>query len=98
MIYHSSSAYPALVHQQAQAHLLLEIDALEGERVCDDGKRDKVVVGHELGGGERAQCVEEEHAATGELPDGYGVEALVNLEPVPAVPVAAVIDESTISS
>lgn len=75
-------------------YLLAEVGPLEGDHADVNGVGDKRLVVHELVGGERGDGVEEELGGLLEVPDGHAVQTLVDLQTVPAVPVAPLLDEA----
>jgi len=76
------------------AYLFAEVGPLEGDHAHVDGVGDERLVVHELVGGEGGDGVEEELGGLLEVPDGHAVQALVHLQPVPPVPVAALLDKA----
>lgn len=78
----------------AVRYLLAEVGSLEGDHADVDCVGDKSLVVHELVGGEGGDGVEEELGGLLEVPDGHAVQTLVDLQAVPAVPVATLLDEA----
>lgn len=78
----------------AVCYLLAEVGSLEGDHADVNCVGDKRLVVHELVGGEGGDGVEEELGGLLEVPDGHAVQTLVDLQAVPAVPVAALLDEA----
>lgn len=74
-------------------YLLLDINALHADQAGDDGILDKVLVGHDLGAGEGAQCIDELGGGALEVADGHKVYTFVCLQAVASVPVAALLNE-----
>lgn len=75
-------------------YLLAEVGPLEGDHADVNCVGDKRLVVHELVGGEGGDGVEEELGGLLEIPDGHAVQTLVDLQAVPAVPVATLLDEA----
>lgn len=71
----------------------LEVDALEGDGAREDRVDDEVGVGAEFVAGECGEGVEQQRRGGVVCADGDEVQALVGLEAVAAVPVAARLDE-----
>ena len=74
--------------------LLLEVDAVDGHGGHEDSVKDEVVVCAEFVGSEGGEALEEEGGRLREFADGRVVEGLVDLEPVPPVPVTALLDHA----
>ncbi len=66
--------------------------AVEGEYSHEHGVGDKVHVAHEPVAGEGRDCLQEKIGGLAEVSDGHSVEALLHLEPVLPVPVAAFLE------
>lgn len=75
-------------------YLLTEVGPLEGDHADVNCVGDKRLVVHQLVGGERGDGVEEELGGLLEVPDGHAVQTLVDLQTVPPVPVAPLLDEA----
>lgn len=75
-------------------YLFAEVGPFEGDHADVDCVGDKRLVVHELVGGERGDGVEEELGGLFEVPDGHAVQALVDLQTVPPVPVTALLNEA----
>lgn len=76
------------------SYLFAEVRPFEGDHADVDGVGDKGLVVHELIGGEGGDCVEEELSSLFEVPDGYTVQALVDLQTIPPVPVSPLLNEA----
>ena len=75
-------------------YLFTEVRPLEGDHADVDGVGDKGLVVHELVGGEGGDGVEEELSSLFEVPDDHTVQALVDLQTVPPVPVSPLLNEA----
>lgn len=85
-----------LKHMRSVSYLLTEVGPLEGNHADIDRVGDKGLVVHELIGGEGGDCVEEELSSLFEVPDGHTVQALVDFQTIPPVPVAPLLDEAVV--
>lgn len=85
-----------LEHMLSVSYLLTEVGPLEGNHADIDCVGDKGLVVHELIRGEGGDCVEEELSSLFEVPDGHTVQALVDFQTIPPVPVAPLLDEAVV--
>lgn len=76
-----------------RAHLLLEVGAAESEDVGDNGECDEVVIRHKLGRSKGGKRVKKEFTSTLELSDREKVKPAVDFQSVPAIPVAALLNQ-----
>lgn len=76
------------------SYLFTEVRPFEGDHADIDGVGDKGLVVHELVGGEGGDRVEEELRSLFEVPDGHTVQALVDLQTIPPVPVSPLLNEA----
>ena len=85
--------YPISATWRAMPHLLLVVDSRQREGAGDDAEADEGLVRHELGRRECGQRVEQQVGGLLEVADREVVQALVRFQPVPPVPVAAILHE-----
>ena len=77
------------------SYLALHITASQGNHTAETCILDKSAVVHQLCGGEGCHGVKETSGSLAEVSDGHGIETLVRLEAVPAVPVPALFHQPT---
>ena len=94
MIHRFSSIASSEYIHCSSPYLLTEIRPLEGDHADVNGVGDKCLVVHELVGGEGGDRVEEELSSLLEVPDGHTVKTLVDLQAIPSVPVAPLLNEA----
>ena len=63
----------------------------DGTPISRSAAESNLLVVHELVAGEGRDGLEEEVGGLAEVSDGHGVEAFVDLQPVPAIPVTALL-------
>ncbi|KAG7229581.1 hypothetical protein INR49_012596 [Caranx melampygus] len=66
----------------------------EGDHADVDSVGNESLVVHELVGGEGGHCVEEQLSSLLEVPDGHTVQALVDLQAIPPVPVSPLLNKA----
>ena len=76
------------------SYLFTEVRPFEGDHADVDGVGDKGLIVHELVGSEGGDCVEEELSSLFEVPDGHAVQALVDFQTIPPVPVSPLLNEA----
>lgn len=74
-------------------HFLLDADAVHVEDAGEHAVGDQLFVGHHFGAVEGGQHIDEEFAGGREVADDQAVDALVDLELVLALPVAALLEQ-----
>lgn len=74
-------------------HLALDIAAFQCQQTGEDGVLHKGAVVHELSGSEGRHGLEEAGGRLLKVPHRNGVESLIRLESVPAIPVPTLLNQ-----
>ena len=78
---------------EEQSNLALHVAAVQSHQTAETGIFYKRLVVHQLSGGKRCHGIKETSGSPAKVSDGHGVETFVGLEPVPAVPVPALLHQ-----
>ena len=81
-------------YAQTLSYLFTEVRPFEGNHADVDSVGNKGLVVHELVGGEGGDCVKEELSSLLKVPDGHTVQALVDLQAIPPVPVSPLLNKA----
>lgn len=81
-------------YRSDSTHLGLDSLAITANTSSQDGKGDELLVLHDLGSCKGRQSLDEELGSLLELANGDVIQALVDLETIPTVPITSCIDQS----
>lgn len=74
--------------------LLSKVGSLERNHANIDGVGDKGLVVHQFVGGKGGHSVQEQLGCLLKVPDGHTVQTLIDLQPVPPVPVTTFLNQT----